>query len=72
MSISQDERERAIFRSRRKFRTDLQSDLATLVSSVLGCKGNVLLFDIHCVIIREKGGMLNGIKDSKCFSSCGA
>ena len=29
MSISQDERERAIFRSRRKFQTDLQSDLAT-------------------------------------------
>ena len=29
MSISQDERERAIFRSRRKFETDLQSDLAT-------------------------------------------
>ena len=27
MSISQDERERAIFRSRRKFQTDLQSDL---------------------------------------------
>ena len=29
MSISQDERERVIFRSRRKFQTDLQSDLAT-------------------------------------------
>ena len=29
MSISQDEAERAIFRSRRKFQTDLQSDLAT-------------------------------------------
>ena len=29
MNISQDERERAIFRSRRKFQTDLQSDLAT-------------------------------------------
>ena len=29
MSISQDEWERAIFRSRRKFQTDLQSDLAT-------------------------------------------
>ena len=29
ISISQDERERAIFRSRRKFQTDLQSDLAT-------------------------------------------
>lgn len=29
MSISQDERERAVFRSRRKFQTDLQSDLAT-------------------------------------------
>jgi len=29
MSISQDERERAIFRSRRKFQTDYQSDLAT-------------------------------------------
>lgn len=29
MSISQNERERAIFRSRRKFQTDLQSDLAT-------------------------------------------
>ena len=29
MSISQDEVERAIFRSRRKFQTDLQSDLAT-------------------------------------------
>ena len=29
MSISQNERERAIFRSRRKFETDLQSDLAT-------------------------------------------
>lgn len=29
MSISQDERERAIFRSRRKFQTDLQSNLAT-------------------------------------------
>ena len=27
-NISQDERERAIFRSRRKFQTDLQSDLA--------------------------------------------
>ena len=29
MSISQDEVERARFRSRRKFQTDLQSDLAT-------------------------------------------
>ena len=29
MSISQDERERAIFRSRRKFQTDMQSDIAT-------------------------------------------
>ncbi len=29
MSISQNERERAIFRSRRKFQTDMQSDLAT-------------------------------------------
>ena len=29
MSISQDERERAIFRSRRKFQTDYQSDIAT-------------------------------------------
>ena len=29
MSISQDERERAVFRSRRKFQTDMQSDLAT-------------------------------------------
>ena len=29
MSISQNERERAIYRSRRKFQTDLQSDLAT-------------------------------------------
>lgn len=29
MSISQDERERAVFRSRRMFQTDLQSDLAT-------------------------------------------
>ena len=29
MNVSQDERERAIFRSRRKFQTDLQSDLAT-------------------------------------------
>ena len=29
MSISQNERERAIFRSRRKFQTDFQSDLAT-------------------------------------------
>lgn len=29
MSISQDEREWAIFRSRRKFQTDMQSNLAT-------------------------------------------
>lgn len=29
MTISQDERERAVFRSRRMFQTDLQSDLAT-------------------------------------------
>lgn len=29
MNINQDERERAIFRSRRKFQTDLQLDLAT-------------------------------------------
>ena len=29
MSISQDERERAVFRSRRMYQTDLQSDLAT-------------------------------------------
>ena len=29
MSISQDERERAVFRSRRMYLTDLQSDLAT-------------------------------------------
>ena len=29
MSISQNERERAIYRSRRKFQTDIQSDLAT-------------------------------------------
>lgn len=29
MSVSQDERERAVFRSRRMFQTDLQSDLAT-------------------------------------------
>ena len=29
MNISQNERERALFRSRRKFQTDLQSDLAT-------------------------------------------
>ena len=29
MSISKNERERAIYRSRRKFQTDLQSDLAT-------------------------------------------
>ena len=29
MSISQNERARAIFRSRRQFQTDLQSDLAT-------------------------------------------
>ena len=29
MSISQDERERAVFRSRRMFQTDMQSDLAT-------------------------------------------
>ena len=29
MSISQNEQERAIFRSRKKFQTDLQSDLAT-------------------------------------------
>ena len=29
MNISQDERERAVFRSRRMYQTDLQSDLAT-------------------------------------------
>ena len=29
MGISQDERERAVFRSRRMYQTDLQSDLAT-------------------------------------------
>ena len=29
MNVSQDERERAIFRSRRKFQADLQSDFAT-------------------------------------------
>ena len=29
MSISQNERERAIFRSRRKFQTEMQSNLAT-------------------------------------------
>ena len=29
MSISQDEQERAVFRSRRMFQTDLQSDMAT-------------------------------------------
>ncbi len=29
MSISQDERERAVFRSRRMYQTDLHSDLAT-------------------------------------------
>ena len=29
LSISQDERERAVFRSRRMYQTDLQSDLAT-------------------------------------------
>ena len=29
MSISQDERERAVFRSRRMYQTDLQSNLAT-------------------------------------------
>ena len=29
MSISQNEQERAIFRSRRKFQTDMQSNLAT-------------------------------------------
>ena len=29
MSISQDERERAMFRSRRMYQTDLQSNLAT-------------------------------------------
>ena len=29
MSISQDERERAVFRSRRMYRTDLESNLAT-------------------------------------------
>ena len=29
MSISQNERERAIYRSRRKFQTDMQSNLAT-------------------------------------------
>lgn len=29
MSISQDERARAVFRSRRMYQTDLQSDLAT-------------------------------------------
>jgi len=32
MSISQNERERAIFRSRRKFETDLQSDGANCCS----------------------------------------
>ena len=29
MSVSQDERERAVLRSRRMFQTDLQSDMAT-------------------------------------------
>ena len=29
MSISQDERERAVFRSRRMFKTDKESDIAT-------------------------------------------
>lgn len=29
MNISQDERERAVFRSRKMYQTDLQSDLAT-------------------------------------------
>ena len=29
MNISQDERERAVFRSRRMYQTDLQSDMAT-------------------------------------------
>jgi len=29
MSISQDERERAVFRSRRMFQTDMASDMAT-------------------------------------------
>ena len=29
MSISQDERERAVFRSRRMYQTDMQSNLAT-------------------------------------------
>ena len=29
MSVSQDERERAVFRSRRMYQTDLQSNLAT-------------------------------------------
>jgi DNA-binding phage protein len=29
MNISQNERERAIFRSRRKFQSDMESDLAT-------------------------------------------
>lgn len=30
MSISQDERERAVFRSRRMYQTDMQSNLATV------------------------------------------
>lgn len=33
MSISQDERERAIFRSRRKFQTDMESNMATAIDN---------------------------------------
>lgn len=61
MSISQDERERAVFRSRRMYQTDLQSDLATAEDrgrrqGALTIAKNLLAMDIpHDQILAATG-----------------
>ena len=61
MSISQDERERAVFRSRRMYQTDLQSDLATAEDrgrrqGILTIAKNLLAMDMpHDQIVAATG-----------------
>ena len=71
MSISKDERERAVFRSRRMYQTDLASDLATAedrgikIGERRGMEKGIEIGERRGIEIGERRGMEVGVRNSR-------
>ena len=71
LSISKDERERAVFRSRRMYQTDLASDLATAedrgikIGERRGMEKGIEIGERRGIEIGERRGMEVGVRNSR-------